>query len=226
MVNTAGYVRVDDAEHDHDRCHRENALGPAILARACRRAAVAMVSFSSDLVFDGHKREPYDEHDRPRPLSVYGRTKYEGEQRVLDTHDQALVARTSAFFGPWDEHNFVTTTLRELAAGGTVQAPADLVVSPTYVPDLVDACLDLAIDGERGVWHLANIGAMTWAELGRAAARLGGFAESTVVGVAMHHLGLRAPRPAYSALGSARGQLLPHVDHALGRYHSERKEQS
>jgi dTDP-4-dehydrorhamnose reductase len=180
------------------------------------------VSFSSDLVFDGQKGELYEEHDEPRPLGVYGQTKHEAERRVLDAYPAALVVRTSAFFGPWDEHNFVAQSLRELAAGRTVRAAADTTVSPTYVPDLVHACLDLAIDGEAGVWHLANVGATTWAELARAAARLHGHGEERVVGVPSRELPLRAPRPAFSALGSARGRLLPRLEDALGRYHHAR----
>jgi dTDP-4-dehydrorhamnose reductase len=214
-------VRVDDAEHDHERCHRENALGPELLARACNRAGVPLVAFSSDLVFDGLKTEPYDEHDTPRPLGVYGRTKYEAEQRVLAKHGEALVVRTSAFFGPWDEHNFVTRALRQLAAGEQVHAADDMIMSPTYVPDLVHACLDLAIDGESGVWHLANVGALSWAELARSAARSAGYDEQSVVGVASATLGLRAPRPAFSALASTRGQLLTRFEHALDRYRKD-----
>jgi dTDP-4-dehydrorhamnose reductase len=219
VVNAAGYVRVDEAEADRERCHRENAVGPTTLARICGRAGVGLVAFSSDLVFDGAKGEPYEEHDCPRPLSVYGRTKHEAEQRILDAHPAALVVRTSAFFGPWDEHNFVAQTLRELAAGRTVRAAADTTVSATYVPDLVHACLDLAIDGESGIWHLANAGATTWAALARAAARLHGHDEDRVISVPIEQLALRARRPAFSALGSARGMLLPHLDDALGRHH-------
>jgi dTDP-4-dehydrorhamnose reductase len=162
VVNAAGYVRVDDAESDEERCHRDNAIGPHVLARACARDRVALVAVSSDLVFDGRKDAPYDEADRPAPLGVYGRTKHEAEQRVLDAHPAALVVRTSAFFGPWDPHNFVAHVRRELSAGRAFRAADDLTVSPTYVPDLVHACLDLAIDGEAGLWHLANTGTVTW----------------------------------------------------------------
>lgn len=222
VINAAGYVRVDDAEHDLERCYRENALGPAALARACAATSVQMVSFSSDLVFDGEKREPYEEHDSPKPLGVYGRTKYEAEQRVLDAHSGALVVRTSAFFGPWDDHNFVTLTLRELGAGRTVRAASDLTVSPTYVPDLVHACLDLAIDGEAGVWHLANRGAMTWAAFAQAAAREHGLDDQLVIPTPCTALGQCAQRPTFCVLGSARGLLLPRLEDALARYHGAR----
>jgi dTDP-4-dehydrorhamnose reductase len=217
VVNTAGYVRVDDAEDDHHRCRRDNTTGAGLLALACARRGVALVTFSSDLVFDGAKRAPYHEDDVPAPLSVYGRTKAEAEAVVRAAHPDALVVRTSAFFGPWDEHNWVTRALRELAADRDVRVP-DGVVSPTYVPDLVDACLDLAIDGEGGLWHVANAGAVSWADLVRGAARRAGLPHHRVREAPAHHLGLRAPRPAFSALCSGRGTLLGHHDDAVARY--------
>jgi len=83
VVNAAGYVRVDDAEREIDRCWKDNAAAPATLADACARRGVRLVTFSSDLVFDGRKRAPYVERDGVSPLSVYGVTKAESERRVL-----------------------------------------------------------------------------------------------------------------------------------------------
>lgn len=96
------------------------------------------------------------------PLNVYGLSKAEAERRVLAIFPSALMVRSSAFFGPWDQHNFLTCTLRALAAGQLFTAAIDLVVSPTYVPDLVHTCLDLLIDRESGIWHLSNCGALSW----------------------------------------------------------------
>jgi dTDP-4-dehydrorhamnose reductase len=221
VVNAAGYVRVDEAENDPALCWRENTLGPATLAAACSRRRVSLLTFSSDLVFDGRRRSPYEEDAPVRPLSQYGRSKAEAEKRVLDAWPDALVVRTSAFFGPWDRHNFVTAALRALAAGRSVQAAEDVVVSPTYVPDLVHACLDLLVDGEHGLWHLANRGAVTWAALARRAARLAGLDPDRVEGRTTRPLGLAARRPPYSVLGSRRGSLLPSVEDALTRYIQE-----
>jgi len=92
------------------------------------------------------------------------------------------------------------------------------VVSPTYVPDLVHASLDLLIDGERGVWHLANGGAVTWADFARRAAALAGLDAALVRGRPTASLKLAAARPLYSALGSERGALLPPLDDALSRF--------
>jgi dTDP-4-dehydrorhamnose reductase len=126
--------------------------------------------------------------------------------------------RTSAFFGPWDKYNFVTAMLRDLEAGKPVHAADDQVVSPTYVPDLVDAVLDLVIDGEQGVWHLANSGAVSWLDLARRAGEAAELDTSLVTGVPSRALNQLARRPAYSALGSCRGSLLPSLDDALARY--------
>jgi dTDP-4-dehydrorhamnose reductase len=224
VVNAAGYVRVDDAERDVDACLRVNAEGPAILAASCARQGVPLLTFSSDLVFDGSCATPYVESNAVAPLNVYGRSKVEAEVRVLKAHPSALVIRTSAFFGPWDEYNFVTIALRHLSAGQTFVAAEDSVVSPTYVPDLVHTTLDLLIDGECGLWHLANNSAIAWAELARLAASIAGVDASRVEARPTRELGLTAPRPTYSVLGSERGMLLPSLDNAMSRYFHERQQ--
>jgi dTDP-4-dehydrorhamnose reductase len=222
VINTAGYVRVDDAEADEPSCLRENAEGPAILAEACAARSIDFVTFSSDLVFDGEKGALYEETDPVRPLNAYGRAKALAEARVGAAFSRALIIRTSAFFGPWDEHNFVTVSLRRLKAGETVKAAGDAVVSPTYVPDLVSTTLDLLIDGESGVWHLASAGALTWSAFAREAAELAGLNASAVEPEPTARLGLAARRPLWSALGSARAALMPSLNDALGRYFGDR----
>ncbi len=237
VVNAAGYVRVDDAEREPGACFLANVTGPVTLAEACRRRRIPMVAFSSDLVFDGRRgasqesaaRIPYVESDRVAPLGVYGWSKAEMEPRVLAALPSALVIRTSSFFGPSDDGNFVTRTLRRLDHGETVTAASDVTMSPTYVPDLVKATLDLLIEGECGIWHLANQGAVTWAELAQRAAELAGLAgllprtlaRERIEARPFAELGLTAARPAYSALGTERGRLLPTLEDALARYYRE-----
>ena len=222
VVNAAGYVRVDDAEAEAARCRRENADGPAVLARACSRHGLPLVTFSSDLVFDGEKGTPYLESDEPAPLNVYGASKADAERRVLVEHPGALVVRTSAFFGPWDEWNFAHFVLRELEAGRPVVAANDLVVSPTYVPDLVNAALDLLIDGETGIWHLANVGATSWVRFGRLLAEAAELDGAAVEGRPAAQMGWAARRPRYAVLGSERGALLGSLDDAISSFVSER----
>lgn len=217
IVNAAGWVRVDEAERDPAGCMAANVAGAATLAAACAEHDVRLLTFSSDLVFSGTIGRAYVESDAPSPLGVYGRSKAEAESRTLALLHSALVVRTAAFFGPWDDSNFVARTLQSLRAGETVDAADDLVVSPTYVPDLANAALDLLIDGERGVWHLVNGGSTTWAQLARDVARLAGLDESRVRPRAASELGLLARRPRNSALASERGWIMPSLDHALGR---------
>jgi dTDP-4-dehydrorhamnose reductase len=221
IVNAAGYVRVDEAEREAEKCLRENALGPKTLARLCARHGAKLVTFSSDLVFDGRARVPYVESAAVSPLNVYGRSKSEAEREVLSVLPDALVIRTSAFFGLWDEYNFVTIALRALASGKKFRAASDAIISPTFVPDLVHAALDLLIDNERGIWHLANQGETSWADLARRAAEAAGLDASLVEACLTESLSLPAPRPLYSALTSERGLLLPSLDDALARYARE-----
>ena len=218
IINAGGYVRVDEAEADVERCMRENTLGPTVLALACIRHALRFMTFSSDLVFDGAREQPYVESDAANPLGVYGRSKLEAEQRVLDADPQALVIRTSSFFGPWDQHNFVTQALNALDVGLPFQAARDVTVSPTYVPDLVNVSLDLLIDRERGVWHLTNGEALSWAELARRACAAAGVSSERLQEVSIEECGYAARRPGYSAMSSERGLLLPSLDDALKRY--------
>jgi dTDP-4-dehydrorhamnose reductase len=220
LINTAGYVRVDDAEHD-ERQWRENAVGPAVLAAECAKHGVQLMTFSSDLVFDGGQTSPYHEHHEARPLNAYGRAKLEAERQVLACWPQSLVIRTAAFFGPWDVHNFLAQGLSCLQRGEPWMAASDQIVSPTYVPDLVHTALDLLLDGEQGLWHLANDGAVSWAEFALRAAEAAGLPTRQVRAQPASAFNLRAPRPAFSALGSARAQLMPTLDAAIERYIGE-----
>jgi dTDP-4-dehydrorhamnose reductase len=217
VINTAGFVRVDEAEDD-ERQWRENVLGPELLAQACAREGIRLVHFSSDLVFDGRKATPYVESDATAPLNAYGRAKEASERRILQAAPDALVVRTAAFFGPWDRYNFVTCALAALRRGERWQAAQDQWVSPTYVPDLVSATLDLLVDGEHGIWHLANRGVASWADLALLAAEAARLDTSLLEPVPSASLGQRAPRPRYVPLASERGALMPTLEDALGRY--------
>jgi dTDP-4-dehydrorhamnose reductase len=219
VINAAGYVRVDDAEHDAERCLRANADGPAWLAEGCARHDAKMLAFSSDLVFDGAKGRPYVESDAVNPLNVYGRSKAEMERRVLEANPDSLIVRTSAFFGPWDEYNFCAAVLRTLAQGEPFHAADDYAVSPTYVPDLGNHSLDLLLDGERGIWHLASTGVMTWAELARWVAVRAGYDADMIVGRPVASFDWPAGRPLYGVLASERGPgLMPKLEVALERW--------
>ena len=167
VINTAGFVRTWEADDKFDECLAINATGPELLGQACGVAGLPLVTFSSDLVFDGKAGRPYVEPDEPAPVCAYGMSKAEAEKRLLAIDSDALIIRTSAFFGPWDRHNFLFNTVEKLRRGEDVFASDSTIVSPTYVPDLAHATLDLLLDGEKGIWHLTNQGAVSWHELAR-----------------------------------------------------------
>ncbi len=210
LINTAGFVRVPEAEQQPEDCFRINATGPELLAAACRRRGIPFVTFSSDLVFDGQLGRAYVEPDPTSPATVYGHSKAAAEERVLALDPEALIVRTSAFFGPWDRANFLATTLASLHRGEEVAASDNAFVTPTYVPDLVHATLDLLLDGEHGLWHLANAGSISWHGLAREIADRRGIAARRIVDSG-------GPRTDTS-LATSRGQILRPLDHALDDY--------
>jgi dTDP-4-dehydrorhamnose reductase len=224
IINAAGYVRVDDAEKEEEACLRDNITGPLHLATICKKKDVKLVSFSSDLVFDGVKEQPYTESDLTNPLNVYGKSKALAEQLVLQQNPDALMIRTSAFFGPWDEYNFNHWVEAQLTNFQSVTVANDIYISPTYVPDLVHATLDLLIDGETGIWHLANSGSISWAELAYKVAEQYQLDSSFINAVSAKELAYPAPRPHYSVLSTEKGHHLPSLANALQRYFAEKKQ--
>ena len=197
-INAAGRVRVDDAEHEAAACMAANADGAIALAAVCRDRDLPFVTFSSDLVFDGRVGRPYVESDAAAPLNVYGRSKQAAETAILALDARSLIVRTSAFFSPFDPYNFASHVRRLAARGEAIEAADDLVISPTYVPHLCDAVLDLAIDGETGLWHLANTGAVTWAQFARMILKETGGDPALVQGCPAEVFSWPAPRPSAS----------------------------
>ena len=217
VINAAGYVRVDDAENDEARCYLENTKGPELLAVACKKYGIQFMTFSSDLVFNGDKKQPYLESDLVNPLNVYGKSKAGAEDAVLAAKTDSLVIRTSAFFSPWDEYNFAHAVLKTIGNGMPFHASPD-VISPTYVPHLVNAALDLLIDQEHGIWHLSNHTPVSWYEFAKLCAERAGMNPALVI---EHRPALPALRPAYAILGSEKGLHMPPLQMALDEYFSE-----
>lgn len=217
VINCAGLVDIDRAERDSRQCHQVNAIGPELLARACAARGIRMVQISSDQVFAGGAGAPYHEGAATRAVNAYGRAKAEAERRVRWACPEALVVRTAAFFSTHDPHNFAVHVLDTLSGGMPFAAAADQYVSPTYVPDLVGALLDLLIDGETGIWHLASAGGMHWAEFAGALAEASGLPRQLVRATTGRSAGL-APRPADVRLTSRRGQVMPDLASAITRF--------
>jgi dTDP-4-dehydrorhamnose reductase len=223
IINASGFVDVDRAETQRTLCYQVNTKGPANLARECNRRGIKFVTFSSDLVFDGQKSKPYTENDIPNALNYYGITKMEAESMVSSICPDALIIRASAFFGPWDQFNFASLLLNSLSNAIPFTAVSDVTVSPTYVPDLVNAALDLLVDEKKGIWHVTNGGALSWAEFGRWLAERGGYKATGIQQKSIREMNWSAPRPKYSALECNRRLVMPALESAIDRYFTEKE---
>jgi dTDP-4-dehydrorhamnose reductase len=137
---------------------------------------------------------------------------------VLAACPQTLLIRVGPLFAPWDQISIAARAIHAARAGGHFEAAEDVTISPSYLPHLVAVALDLLIDGEHGIWHLANQGAVTYADFARAALRGASLPADRVRSVPAADIPWLAPRPRYSALGSTRGVLMPPLDQALAHY--------
>ena len=223
IINAAGYVRVDEAERQSAQCMRDNVEGAEVLALVAQLRQISFLTFSSDLVFDGQSAVPYVESSRAAPLNVYGQSKLAAEAATL-AYATTLCVRTAAFFGAWERGDFLSDALSTLSRGRKFSALDDVTVSPTFLPDLAHASLDLLIDGCAGLVHLANRGEVTWADFLVRAANAVGVDTRLLECCSLLEMNLLARRPLYSALASERVGLMPSLEDALARYSSSARE--
>lgn len=204
VVNCAAVTNVDAAEADPDTAYAINATGAENVAHACARVGAQLVHISTDYVFGGEQRHPYDVGDQTGPVGVYGRTKLAGELAVLAAMPDAHVVRTSWVYTGGSGTDYVAGLRRLAATERTVDAVDDQVGSPTYVKDLVDALLEIGEGRIREpVLHVANEGACTRYEQARAVFEELGADPRRVRPVSTAQAARPAPRPPYSALSMA-----------------------
>lgn len=197
IIHCAAYTAVDRAESEPDVARLVNRDGTENVAAAASAVGAALVYISSDYVFDGLKRTPYLPKDEPRPLSVYGRTKLEGERAALGPADGVLIVRTSWLYG--SDKGFVPTVLARAARGERIRVVDDQRGGPTWVAEAAAGTLDLLEHGARGIWHVANGGECSWYELAEEAIGLRGL-DAEVEAISTAEFGAPARRPAYSVL--------------------------
>ncbi|MGC8916538.1 MAG: dTDP-4-dehydrorhamnose reductase [Thermoanaerobaculum sp.] len=219
IANAAAYTAVDKAEEEPGAAFAVNAKAVATLAELANETGSLLVHVSTDYVFDGRSSRPYREDDPPNPLSVYGRSKLEGERAAAGAREH-LIVRTSWLFGRgW---NFVEAIRRQLHGGAKeLRVVADQTGKPTSALDLAAGIVRLVVAGARGLFHVANGGETTWADFAREIAAQLGFSVP-VVPITTAEAGRPAPRPAFSVLDTSRfealcGPLPPWRD-ALARY--------
>jgi dTDP-4-dehydrorhamnose reductase len=208
VVNCAAFHRVESCEADPSTAFGVNALAVDTLAAECARAGAAFAHVSTDYVFDGETREPYDESDAARPLNAYGASKLAGEALLQRHGERWFVFRTSGLFGLHGRSgkglSFVERMLRGAEVGQPLRVVDDVVFAPSYAPHVARAIVELAAADEFGLYHLTNAGACSWWELAVEAIRASGRVPE-VEAIRSQHVPGNARRPAFSAL--APGEL-------------------
>jgi len=199
-----GMTDVEECESAEADAFRVNSLGPAVLAHAAARRGLPFVYFSTEYVFDG-KSGPYDETGRPAPLSVYGRSKREGEIAILSVHSRAVILRTTVVYGPDPGgRNFLYGLRRALLAGKPMHVASDQISTPTYNLDLARVAVDLVEAGASGIFHVCGPERVSRLQFALKAAALMGLDGSPIRGVATAELKQRAPRPLNAGLATSR----------------------
>ncbi len=200
IVNCAAYTKVDQAEVEEELASAINGSAVASLARAANAIGALLIHISSDFVFDGSKRTPYEPDDVTGPLSAYGRSKLLGEH-AAELAEQHLIVRTSWLFGVHGP-NFVEAIRNQIRKGtNPLRVVSDQRGCPTYTPHLAQAILRLVESNARGVVHYADADECSWFDFARAIAEECG-ASVEVKPVTTAEFPRPATRPAYSVLST------------------------
>lgn len=222
VINATGYSRIDDAETCPEACFLINTRVPSMLAEICGKNQIRLVTFSTDQVFNGKKRNPYIESDIPEPLNVFGASKQQAEESVLHVNPDTLIIRSSSFFNPWYENDMLGMIIQsDPNLNIPFYLPSDIIMSPTYIPHMVNASLDLLIDNEKGIWHLSSEEEITYFRFIKLAFKIAGISDRNLHAVHSSKLNYIAERPPYSVLSNSQGFSLPPLFDALVNYLSE-----
>jgi dTDP-4-dehydrorhamnose reductase len=222
VVNAAAFTDVDACETQKELAFRINAEGPRNLAGTCRDLDIPLLHISTDYVFDGEKAEPYVEEDQPRPLSVYGRSKLEGEREVQKHLDRSWIVRVCGVFGPY-RNNFVSLVVDLGKKGQPLRIVKDQRLAPTYTFDAAVGIVQILRRGPYGLYHLTNQGFTSRIDFTREILRQAGFDNVPVIPISSEETKRPAPRPRNSQLENARLkreglELLPAWEDAVRRY--------
>jgi dTDP-4-dehydrorhamnose reductase len=197
IINAAAYTAVDKAESERELSTKANAIAPGVLGEEAKRLGALLVHYSTDYVFDGEKRLPYSEDDRPNPLSHYARTKLEGERAIAATGCRHLILRTSWVYSPRAQ-NFFRVILQKARAGEPMRMVDDQTSVPT--PAVFVARNTALLFEQEGLLHLVPSGEASRYDFARAVAG----SRSKVERAKTADFPAPARRPAYSAMSNRR----------------------
>ena len=203
IINVAAYTNVDKAETDQDIAKKINVDGIANLTLQAQKSDIPLIHISTDYVFDGTSNVPYTENDTPKPVGIYGKTKYEGEIEALK-HSKTIVIRTSWLYSSFG-NNFVKTILR-IAENPEIRVVFDQIGTPTYAANLAQAIISIKQkifenkeNDYAGIYHFSNEGVCSWYDFAVMILKFTG-KNTKIIPVRSKEFQRPAPRPAYSVL--------------------------
>lgn len=220
IVNSAAYTAVDKAESEPELAEKINAIAPGIIAQECQKLGIPLIHISTDYVFDGSQSHPYRESDATNALSVYGKSKLEGEIAIQKTCDNYIILRTAWVYGMGGKGNFVKTMLRLGAEREELRVVADQIGSPTCTADFASAItqlIPLFTPEIAGIYNYTNSGVASWYDFAvtifEEAKQLGWDLKiQRTIPITTAEYPTPARRPAYSVLSCAK------ISAVLGTY--------
>ena len=202
IINCAAWTDVDGAENHEVDASRINSDGPENLAIAAKLRRSKLIHVSTDYVFSGESQTPWQVADEINPQSAYGRTKAQGESRVLATYpDNSFIVRTAWLFSPWGKNFAKTITKQAIKGENEVRVVNDQIGQPTSVSDLAKQLVELGLSNSpAGIYHGTNSGKATWFEFAQEIFKLTGAEVGRIIPVSSSEYPRPAERPSYSVL--------------------------
>jgi len=231
VINTSAYHILPECEKNPEEAFLVNAISVGELAKYSRKVNARFVTYSTNYVFDGNKKTPYREYDRPNPLQMYGLSKLAGEYAAINEHDKgAYIIRTCGVYGKGEEGsrskggNYILKILQEASKTEKIFASKKQIANPTYAKDLVIGTLDLLdLNAPPGIYHLVNEGEYSWYDFAKAIVSL----KKLKIKIVVREDKTSYKRPLYSALGNYKakyyGVILPKFTESLKEYLDELK---
>ena len=224
IINCAAYNNVDKAEEEPEICKKLNTYAPRDLAIVTKEIGADYITYSTDFVFDGKKKAPYTEEDIPNPLSVYGRSKYDGEKEVFKVKLDSFVVRTSWVFGIAN-NNFNKQVINWSKSKDELSIVDDQISSPTYSKDLAYYSWELIKTKKYGLYHLSNDGEASKYDQGKYVLEKIGW-QGKVNRAKTKDFNLKAKRAEYTKLDSLKlekviGKKIPSWENGIDRFLEE-----
>jgi dTDP-4-dehydrorhamnose reductase len=205
IINCAAWTDVDGAEGNEQLASRVNSGGAENLALAAKSSGAKLIHISTDYVFSGEGSDPWEVDDEINPQSAYGRTKAEGERRILETYSEnSSIIRTAWLYSCWGKNFAKTMTKLAIRGESAVRVVNDQVGQPTFASDFAKQLVDFGLSqSSTGIYHGTNSGQATWFEFAKEIFKLAGADSDRVIPVSSNEIRRPARRPEYSVLSHA-----------------------